>query len=396
MVVRNFLTLVLFVFLSCGDSGGSVPDTNMETPELSVANVILVEGNDNRFFNFQVSINIASENDVEFNYRTEEDTAVEGEDYIPDSGKLIIPVGQRNTVVAIEVVGDDIKEGDETFKVILSDAINADLANPIATGTIRNDDTKVVVPEEGYITPESYPGYTLNWQEEFEGNQLNTSEWNYEIGNNGWGNNELQYYTDSDDNSFMQDGNLVIKAIKENFNGAPYTSARLTTQNKKVFTHGRIDVRAILPEGQGIWPAIWMLGNNFSTIGWPACGEIDIMELIGHEPSKVHGTAHWGPQGQSWSHHQGAHYSLSGGEKFSEKYHVFSIIWETDVIKWYVDDNLYYTINRSDVNGSYPFNMDFFFILNIAVGGNWPGNPDGTTQFPQIMVVDYIRVFDKN
>jgi len=252
-----------------------------------------------------------------------------------------------------------------------------------------------MISEGGYSTPTSYPGYTEAWAEEFDGSEINTSWWTHEIGNSGWGNNELQYYTDDAKNSFLSGGNLVIEAIKENFNGAPYTSARMITKDKKLFTHGRIDVRAILPEGQGIWPAIWMLGNNISSVGWPACGEIDIMELVGHEPGTVHGTAHWGPQGQSWSTYVGDDYKLPSGEKYSDEFHVFSIIWEPGKIDWYVDDTKFHTIRQSDVNVTYPFDREFFFILNIAVGGNWPGNPDASTQFPQRMTIDYIRVFDK-
>ena len=137
-----------------------------------------------------------------------------------------------------------------------------------------------------------------------------------------------------------------------------------------------------------------MLGTNISSVGWPHCGEIDIMELVGHEPGTVHGTAHWGPQGQTWSYNKGTGTTLSSG-KFSDEYHVFSIIWEPNSIKWLVDDNQYFQLTNSDVNGTYPFDAEFFFIFNIAVGGTWPGDPDGTTVFPQRMYVDYVRVFQK-
>ena len=137
-----------------------------------------------------------------------------------------------------------------------------------------------------------------------------------------------------------------------------------------------------------------MLGDNFSTVGWPHCGEIDIMELVGHEPFTTHGTIHWGPQGATSSQSTTGSYNLTGAEDFSEKFHVFTIIWEFNSIKWYVDDTLFKTITNADVNGNYPFNAPFFFIFNIAVGGNWPGYPDDTTVFPQRMYVN-IRVFDK-
>jgi beta-glucanase (GH16 family) len=138
-----------------------------------------------------------------------------------------------------------------------------------------------------------------------------------------------------------------------------------------------------------------MLGDNIDIVGWPHCGEIDIMEMIGHEPSTVHGTAHWGPQGNSWSFNNGNDYKLSG-EKFIDEYHVFSILWELDKITYFVDDVEYFTLTKQMVNGDYPFNAPFFFIFNVAVGGTWPGYPDETTQFPQRMVVDYVRVFERN
>ena len=261
-------------------------------------------------------------------------------------------------------------------------------------GTIRNDDTYIDIPEDGYITPESYTGYELVWGDEFNGTALNMEDWTYEVNGDGGGNNELQYYTDRPQNSFLSNGNLVIEAKEESYQGKQYTSARIVTQNKQLFQFGRVDIRAILPKGQGIWPALWMLGTNISSVGWPACGEIDIMELIGHQPSTVYGTIHSGAQGQGYSNHVGQSYTLNGGD-FSDEYHVFSLIWEPNSIKWLVDDNQFFSITNADVPGAYPFNDKFFFIFNVAVGGNWPGSPDGTTVFPQQMIVDYVRVFQE-
>lgn len=380
---------------ACGEKSGDDNPPTPDLPQLSIGSATLFEGNDNQTFRFQVSISAASEQVIQVDYMTQEETAAENEDFIPSNGTLNITAGERTAFIEVEIVTDSLKEADEEFKVVLSNAVNAKILEGEGLGTIRNDDTYVFVPDDGYITPESYTGYDLIWSDEFNGTALNTSDWTHEIGGHGWGNEEHQYYTDRTENSFLSDGNLVIEAKKENFSGSAYTSARLITRNKESFAFGRIDIRAILPEGQGIWPALWMLGQNFGDIGWPACGEIDIMELVGHEPSKVHGTAHWGPQGQTYSHHKGGSYSLGGGEKFSEKYHVFSLEWEPNSIRYFVDDNEYYHITPSDVNGNYPFNADFFFIFNIAVGGRWPGSPDATTQFPQRMYVDYVRVFQK-
>ncbi|MEL6672249.1 MAG: family 16 glycosylhydrolase [Bacteroidota bacterium] len=361
--------------------------------KLAISSVTQFEGDESTTFKFKVSTNEAPAEAVSVDYATEEITAGFEQDFVASNGTLNIPAGAREAFIDIEIVVDTFKENDEQFKVILSNAQGATIQTAEGIGTIRNDDDFVFVPDEGYITPDNYVGYDLVWRDEFDGTELNLNDWTHELGASGWGNNELQYYTDRADNAYVSGGNLTIEAKRENFAGASYTSARLITAGKREFAFGRVDIRAILPEGQGIWPALWMLGANFWTVGWPACGEIDIMELVGHEPEKVHGTAHWGPQGQSWSYNKGGARSISG--KFSDKYHVFSIIWEPGKIKWYVDDNLYFQLENSDVNGAYPFDQDFFFIFNVAVGGNWPGNPDATTTFPQKMVVDYIRVFQE-
>jgi len=246
-------------------------------------------------------------------------------------------------------------------------------------------------PTTGYTTPISYPGYTLVWNDEFTGSSL-SNDWVFDIGtgNGGWGNNELQYYTNQ--NATVSNGFLEIKAKAETFNSQQFTSTRLKTQGKKSWKYGRIDVRAAVPYGKGIWPAIWMLGDNISSVSWPNCGEIDIMELIGgtgYNDRTIYGTAHWGDNG---THAQfGDNYSLATG-KFADEFHVFSIIWDQNSIKWLVDDMQYNEINITPAELS-EFQQNFFLILNVAVGGNWPGSPDGTTVFPQSMYVDYVRVF---
>ena len=166
----------------------------------------------------------------------------------------------------------------------------------------------------------------------------------------------------------------------------------MTTQGKKEFKFGRIDIRAKLPVGKGIWPALWMLGANINTVGWPVCGEIDIMELVGTNPARVHGTMHWKPVSGA-SINKGGSYDLSSGN-FSDRFRVFSIIWEEDKVRWFVDDVLYFTFTKADVGAAnYPFNAPQFLIFIVAVGGNWPGPPDASTFFPQRMYVDYVRVF---
>ena len=193
-------------------------------------------------------------------------------------------------------------------------------------------------------------------------------------------------------NTFISNGNLIIEARKETIGGFNYSSCRMTTQDKKFFRFGRIDIRAKLPVGNGIWPALWMLGTNISEAGWPACGEIDIMELIGKTPATVYGTLHWSNSAGTHTS-KGANYALTSGD-FSKKFHVFSIIWVQDNIQVLVDDQKYLEVPATNLGVTInPFNLNQFFIFNVAVGGNWPGSPDNTTEFPQRMFVDYVRVF---
>ncbi len=184
---------------------------------------------------------------------------------------------------------------------------------------------------------------------------------------------------------------MVIEAKKESFGGREYTSSKIVSRGKKTFKFGRIDIRAKLPYGKGIWPALWMLPEKNVFGGWPRSGEIDIMELVGHEPGKTHGTVHFGPGPGSTQISRS--YSLPSG-RFNDQFHVFSVEWKEDQIRWCMDDVLFSTVNKADVGtATYPFNEEFFFIINLAVGGNWPGNPDATTSFPQWLIVDYVRVF---
>lgn len=250
-----------------------------------------------------------------------------------------------------------------------------------------------VTLDDGYTTPATYPGYQLTWFDEFEGVAVKPENWVFETGTGcpdlcGWGNNELQYYRP--ENARVGDGVLTIEARNETYAGAVYTSARMKTQARRSFKYGRIDVRALLPGGQGIWPAVWMLGDNITSAGWPACGEIDIMEMIGGagRENQVHGTLHWDDNGHVSA---GGRHTLPDG-LFSDAYHVFSIIWDENTIRWLVNDVPFHEINITPSHMT-EFHEKFFLVLNMAVGGNWPGDPDGTTAFPQQMKVDYIRVF---
>lgn len=258
-------------------------------------------------------------------------------------------------------------------------------------GANGSNSVSVSIPTTGSTSPSSYEGMTLVWEDEFEGNSLNTAYWTHETGTgqNGWGNNELQFYRSQ--NTSVQDGYLVITAKKENFSGSEYTSSRIITKDKKEVRYGRIDIRAVMPQGQGMWPALWMLGANFSEVGWPACGEIDIMEMVGGKgrENTVHGTVHWLATGQR-AEYGGLYRTTSG--TLADKFHVYSIIWDAGSIRWLIDNKQYHVIDTTPGELD-EFRRQFFFIFNVAVGGNWPGAPDATTTFPQHMIVDYVRVF---
>ncbi len=361
-----------------------------EVPYLVADDVRLDEGNATLVRNLNVELSEPAPRATSARVEFIGQTATAGEDFTAFSGTVTWPKGEKRAVVELEVRGDSAYEPDETLWASFSQPEHVLLPNPFFTVTLENDDPYSGA-DSGYVTPTTYPGYSLVWAEEFDGAALNSANWNYETGATGWGNNELQFYRNDPGNVRVENGRMIITARKEQFGGAEYTSARVTTKGKKEFQYGRIDIRAKLPKGQGIWPALWMLGANISQVGWPTCGETDIMELIGHQPNKVHGTAHWGTTPPS-TYRTGT-YTLTEGD-FSQEYHVFSLIWVENSMQFLVDDQLYHTVNVGHVSpATYRHNAPFFFIANVAVGGNWPGSPDASTVFPQSMYVDYIRVF---
>ena len=251
---------------------------------------------------------------------------------------------------------------------------------------------------EENTSPNAYPDMRLLWADEFDRDDVNLRDWNFDIGDNGWGNEEWQYYQPR--NATLQEGHLVITAREQRVGGSTYTSTRIKTEGEVEFTYGRVDIRAALPEGQGIWPALWALGANFRQVGWPRTGELDIMEMIGGRgrENTVHGTMHWNRGGlnASYSHtYQGGSYHLDSG-KFSYGFHVFSMIRSPEGVTWLVDDIPFYSYQFADAPDFDAFQKPFFLIFNIAVGGRWPGYPDDSTNFPQRLVVDYVRVFGTN
>ena len=245
-------------------------------------------------------------------------------------------------------------------------------------------------------------GYNLLWSDEFDGKEMDKSKWNYEPHQPGWTNNELQEYTTSTDNVFVKDGNLVLKAIKTEKDGKPYyTSGKVTGQNKTDFLYGKVVVSAKVPEGQGLWPAIWMMPKQESYYGqWPKCGEIDIMESLGNDTTISYSTIHYG---EPHAEQQGT-ITKTGDESFSSKFHEYSVEWEPGEMRFYTDGELVLTCNDwfTAVEGAddkpypAPFNQPVFVQMNLAVGGNWPGNPDETTDFSKAeFQIDYVRVYQK-
>jgi len=257
-------------------------------------------------------------------------------------------------------------------------------------------------PESTNTEPviEAPPGWKLVWNDEFAGSSIDVTKWEHEVNANGGGNSELQYYTARSKNSRVEDGLLVLEAHEESYQGdegkRDYTSARMRTRGKGDWVYGRMEIRARLPYGQGIWPAIWMLPTDWEYGGWPRSGEIDIMEIIGHDPDYLHGTLHFGRAYNDKSQDGGSYRSPAGSLR--NEFHTYTVEWTESEFRWFLDDIQYASVSSWYApENAYPapFNKRFHMLLNIAVGGNWPGSPDATTIFPQRMEIDYVRVYEK-
>ncbi len=260
----------------------------------------------------------------------------------------------------------------------------------LAAAGCGEDNTVITPPIDWYLT----------WSDEFEGEarEIDRALWAFDIGTGqgGWGNNELQFYTDRPENIRIDgQGRLEITAQRESFGGNEFTSARIKTQNLFAQRYGRVEARIQLPQGQGVWPAFWMLGNNIEEVGWPQTGEIDVMEYRGQDPQVVHGSLH-GP-GYSGGGALTQLYRLPEGRNFVEDFHVFAVEWDPSRISWWVDDEVYQVLTANDVRarGAWVYDHPFFLLLNVAIGGSFVGSPDDTTPLPQSMLVDYVRVFSR-
>jgi len=397
-LLRGIFLSVILAILYCSCSKSKTPVTPVVPvtilPTLSILDISHTR--DNKIatpFRFFISVSSASDKDIKVNYATSDSTAKSGIDYTAVSGTLTIPANQTIGYVDVSVVGDSLRQPDLAFYLTISNPVNATIKGSAkAIATVTTNGTYYPSDSEGYFSPLSYTGYTLAWSDEFNEATINTDVWNYDIGGSGWGNHELEYYTNSPNNSYLSNGKLVIEARQETIGTNNYTSARMNTSGKKSFQYGRIDMRAKIPVSHGMWPALWMLGSNIGTSPWPACGETDIMELVGSSPNRVVGSIHWAQADGSSGTVNNAYFLNSGD--FSLQFHVFSLVWQMNYVQIIVDGIPYMTATNSSVtSGTWPFNAPFFFIFNVAVGGDWPGSPDATTIFPQRMYVDYVRVF---
>lgn len=372
-----------------GNGGGTDTIVKVTVQDLSID-----EGSTDKNIFVRIQLSTASQQLNTVYISSRDVSATDGEDFVGFSNiPIVFPPGDLIKDHQIKLKGDEKFENNEVFEVVIGNVEGgATIDKGVATITILNDEegtSTTDIPSSGYSTPDNYPNMALIWQDEFSGTVVDESNWTFELGNgnSGWGNNELQFY--KKENASIVDGHLVIEA-KKNLSPPLYTSTRMITKGKFDFQFGRVDIRAALPRGQGIWPALWMLGSNIQQVSWPACGEIDIMEVVGHEPNTCHGTAHWRDGGGNHALYSGTKLSATS---LHDEFHVYSIIWSDGQIRWLLDDVQYHVLNTSPADLSEFNSGNFFFIFNVAVGGNWPGPPNATTEFPQHMIVDYIRVF---
>ena len=318
----------------------------------------------------------------------------------PVSGSIHFDeVSARGVNMAPDFTNDDVINYSD-FALLASDWQQSPSPYSLDGDSDVDFDDLLVFIDNWLIEDPGALGYSLVWSDEFDGISIDTTKWNFEIGNGewGWGNNELQYYTGRTQNARIENGNLVIEAREESYGGESYTSARMTTQNKAFWTYGKMEARIKLPYGQGMWPAFWMMPQEFWNPGWPESGEIDIMEAV-NTVAWVKSSLHYGQNDpQIHNSYGSAEYYLPGGGNFSQDFHVYGMEWEEGIFKFFVDGvQIGSTTSWWATYEAWPapFNRPFFFILNVAVGGQWPGSPDGSTVFPQQMLVDWVRVYQK-
>ena len=266
----------------------------------------------------------------------------------------------------------------------------------------------VEIPATGYTSPMEYSGYSLIWSDEFDRSTLDTSKWSFHLGDGcpglcNWGNNEEQYFTDRTDNLSLEQGNLIITARNQFESGKNYTSSRIHTDNKFEFQFGRVDIRASMPSAPGTWAALFMFNKEYTITDpdafWPSGGEIDIMEYLGEDKDNILGTAHYGTDFPTNHFFDSVDFSSLNGVSFDEAYYVYSIVWEADSITWLVNDVPYHTMSPTDTSNNgqpYPFNDEFYFVFALSIGGNLPNASPLPADFPDSLIIDYVRVFQED
>lgn len=310
-----------------------------------------------------------------------------------DSSSSVIPAESSAESSSSVILSGDSRDDSAGSSTKSSDSRNS--SSSAAGQSSSSSETVSSSSSETTSSSNAEPAAQYLWHDEFDGETIDTSKWTFEIGTGagGWGNNEWEYYTSRKENAYIKDGVLHIRAQKEDYEGQKYTSARMITKDKFAFTYGTVEARIALPTGKGIWPAFWMLGQNIDEVSWPACGEIDIIEAVNTE-NKIYGTNHWA---------NGAEYATYGNntgdyrnQKFEldiMQFHTYKFTWDEKYIRMFVDDFMYHEILIENNEGdTEEFHKPFFFLLNVAVAGNWPGFEVDDSQFPNEMLVDYIRV----
>ncbi|WP_310560531.1 glycoside hydrolase family 16 protein [Flavobacterium sp.] len=300
-------------------------------------------------------------------------------------------------------------KGDVPFKPVATctDGILNGNETAIDCGGTCGDCKEITIPTQGYNAATNYAGYNLAWSDEFEGANLSTSKWGFHIGTGcpslcGWGNNEEQYFSDNNSNIYQKEGNLIITAKNDNIGGKNYSSSRIHTDNKFEFKYGRVDIRASMPTAPGTWTALFMLNKNYTINNpgayWPSGGEIDIMEYLGENRNDVMGTGHYGKDWPTNHRYNSVHFSALNNQSFNKVYYVYSIVWEENKITWLINDIVYHTMTptTTSANGQpYPFNDEFYFVIALSVGGNLPKVKPLAKDFPDSLIIDYVRVYQK-
>lgn len=391
-----FLLFGFFLIFSCEKTITTPPEVQYKKPQFIVSDTDIVEGSSDRI-ELEIEINGFHENSIIIPYRTQSVSADSTSDYGLVEGELVFSSSDsiETQNIFIDIIDDEFFEPLEHFELIFEVDTSIIANKRTALISILDNDIEFTDNEfEGYVTLKNKEDWKLIWSDEFSGTEINLDAWNIEDRGN-WYNEELQYYTP--DNATVDQGLLTIVAKPEERNGHHYTSTRMQTKHKVHFTHGWIDIRAKLPYSKGLWPALWMLGENIDEVSWPKCGEIDIMELRGHKPNEISSTIHFKNKGGNHQFPSAKKKQLFSGD-FSTEFHVFSMYWNKYRVDFYVDDIKYNTIFFSSLNfheDENPFLKEFYVLMNVAVGGVFGGDPNSTTVWPQKMDVDYVRIYQE-